>query len=85
MSLVTHTLIICCPPSGFKIEEAYNTKARGRLFVSLNEVVEFYGYLLKTPFKSDLSRQRYITFLNLSITTRVGSMEILLLLKRRKF
>lgn len=56
---MTHTLITCCPPSGFKIEEAYNRNARGRLFVTLQEVVEFYGYILKAPFKSDLSRQRF--------------------------
>jgi hypothetical protein len=55
---ITHTLITCCPPSGFKIEEAYNTKARGRLFVTLHEVVEFYGYILKAAFRSDLSKQR---------------------------
>jgi hypothetical protein len=60
--IVTHTLITCCPPSGFKIEEAYNKNARGRLFVSLAEVVEFYGYILKTPFHSDLSRQRFVFF-----------------------
>jgi hypothetical protein len=56
---ITHTLIACCPPSGFKIEEAYNDKARGRIFSTLQEVVEFYGYLLRQPFKSDLSRQGY--------------------------
>jgi hypothetical protein len=57
---VTHTLITCAPPSGFKIEEAYNRSAKGRLFVTLNEIVEFYSYILKIPFRSDLSRQRYI-------------------------
>eukprot|EP01114_Cavostelium_apophysatum_P017825 TRINITY_DN5379_c0_g1_i6.p1 TRINITY_DN5379_c0_g1~~TRINITY_DN5379_c0_g1_i6.p1 ORF type:complete len:1028 (-),score=216.85 TRINITY_DN5379_c0_g1_i6:67-3150(-) len=56
---VTHTLITACPPSGFKIEEAYNRNARGRLFSTLLEVVEFYNYLLKNPFKSDLSRQSW--------------------------
>lgn len=56
--IVTHTLINCCPPSGFKIEESYNKNARGRLFLSLHEVVDFYGYILKTSFCSDLSKQR---------------------------
>jgi len=56
---VTHTLINCVPPSGFKIEESYNRNARGRLFVTLQEVVEFYSYILKTPFRSDLSRQSW--------------------------
>eukprot|EP01117_Protostelium_nocturnum_P011598 TRINITY_DN4211_c0_g1_i1.p1 TRINITY_DN4211_c0_g1~~TRINITY_DN4211_c0_g1_i1.p1 ORF type:complete len:1097 (-),score=260.76 TRINITY_DN4211_c0_g1_i1:80-3370(-) len=53
---VTHTLIACAPPSGFKIEEAYNRNARGRLFATLFEVVDFYNYLLKYTFRSDLSR-----------------------------
>lgn len=56
---ITHTLINCCPPSGFKIEEAYNSNARGRLFVTLNEVVQFYGYILKSPFRSDLAKQSW--------------------------
>lgn len=53
---VTHTLISCAPPSGFKIEEAYNRNARGRLFATLFEVVDFYNYLLKFTLRSDLSR-----------------------------
>jgi len=52
----THTLIACAPPSGFKIEEAYQRNARGRLFASLYEVVDFYNYLLKFTLRSDLSR-----------------------------
>jgi len=56
---VIHTLIISCPPSGFKIEEAYARNARGRLFASLTEVVEFYSYILQQPFRSDLVRQSW--------------------------
>eukprot|EP01119_Soliformovum_irregulare_P004920 TRINITY_DN1612_c0_g1_i3.p1 TRINITY_DN1612_c0_g1~~TRINITY_DN1612_c0_g1_i3.p1 ORF type:complete len:1090 (-),score=261.69 TRINITY_DN1612_c0_g1_i3:218-3487(-) len=56
---VTHTLIQSCPPSGFKIEEAYNKNARGRLFVTLGQVVDFYSYILKIPFQSDLPRQSW--------------------------
>lgn len=76
---VTHTLITCAPPSGFKIEEAYNRSAKGRLFVTLNEIVEFYSYILKLPFRSDLSRQRYIQSIlcnTIDACATVGSMAI---------
>ena len=62
--IVTHTLITSSQ-NGFKIDEQYNpNNARGRLFANLNEVVDFYNYILSTPFKSDLSKQKYFFFFN---------------------
>jgi hypothetical protein len=58
-STVTHTLITSAPPSGFKIEEAHSNIPKGRLFVTIHEVVQFYNYILKVPFKSDLTRQAW--------------------------
>ena len=56
---VTHTLITCVGPSLFKIEEfaSGSSAGRGKHFGSLQEVIDFYPYLLRQAVSSDLTRQ----------------------------
>ena len=54
---MTHTLITSSPPNGFKIDEQYNERARGRLFATVQEVLDSYSHILQIAFKSDLSKE----------------------------
>jgi len=56
---INHTLIHFCPPNGYSINENDAQGESNRVFNNLESLIRHYNYILKNPFNSTITRERY--------------------------